>query len=69
MIDYLVRGGPVMVPIFICSIVALATFLERMWALRRERVVPSSFCVEIVELVRQGRLLDAKKGMYELPPE
>ena len=59
MIETLVAGGPVMIPIGVCSIVALATFFERLWALRRERVVPQAFSVELVELVRQERWSDA----------
>ena len=60
MIEYAMTGGPVMVPIALCSLIALATFLERMWTLRREKVVPGSFTSELVELVRQQRWGDAK---------
>ena len=60
MIEYAMTGGPVMVPIALCSLIALATFLERMWTLRREKVVPGSFSSELVELVRQQRWGDAK---------
>lgn len=59
LIETLVAGGPVMFPIGLCSIVALATFLERMWSLRRDRVVPQSFSIELIELVRQERWGDA----------
>lgn len=59
MIDYIVAGGPVMVPILLCSVVALATFLERVWSLRRQRVVPNGFVAEAMELVRQRRWGDA----------
>ncbi|MCB9662625.1 MAG: MotA/TolQ/ExbB proton channel family protein [Alphaproteobacteria bacterium] len=59
MFAYLVAGGPVMIPIAACSLMAVAVFLERLWSLRRGRVVPRAFCVEVVELVRQGRLDDA----------
>ena len=59
MIESLVAGGPVMIPIGLCSIIALATFLERMLALRRVRIVPSAFGAELVEMVRQRRWGDA----------
>lgn len=59
MIDFLVSGGPVMIPIGIASVVALATFLERLWALRKSAVVPTGFCVEVIELLKQGRPEDA----------
>ncbi len=61
MIDYLVAGGPVMVPILLCSVVALATFLERLWFLRRQRVVPHGFVAEATELIRQRRWGDAMR--------
>ncbi len=59
MIEFLMQGGPIMIPIGICSVIGLASFLERAWALRRERVVPRGFCVELVELLRQERWQDA----------
>jgi biopolymer transport protein ExbB len=58
-IQFLMDGGPVMIPIAVSSVVGLASFLERLWALRRERVVPRGFCVELVELLRQERWQDA----------
>lgn len=61
MIEYLVAGGPVMVPILLCSVVALATFLERLWTLRRQRVVPHALVAEMMELIRQRRWGDALK--------
>jgi biopolymer transport protein ExbB len=54
MLDWLVKGGPVMVPILGGSILALAIFFERLWALRRERVVPDTFLARIDELVAKG---------------
>lgn len=60
MIEYILAGGPVMIPIAIGSVVALAAFLERMWALRRARIVPDAFCAEVVELLRQRRFDEAR---------
>lgn len=60
MIESLVAGGPVMIPIGLCSLVAIATFVERLLALRRARIVPESFRAELVELVRQERWGDAR---------
>lgn len=59
MLEVLMAGGPVMVPIALCSVIALATFLERLWALRRSRIVPAALAVEVGELVKQGRVDDA----------
>lgn len=67
MVAYFLAGGPVMWPILLCSIVALAAFLERMWALRSSRIVPRAFCVEVVELLRQERYADALTACRKRP--
>lgn len=59
MIEFLVSGGPVMIPIGLASVVALAAFLERVVALRRGRVAPRGLSRELVELLRQRRFGDA----------
>lgn len=38
--EFLALGGPVMIPIGLGSIVALAIFLERLWAMQRNAVLP-----------------------------
>ncbi len=58
MIEFLVSGGPVMIPIGLSSLVGLAVFLERAVALRRGRVVPRDFAVEVDELLKQRRFGD-----------
>ena len=55
MIEFLISGGPVMVPIGVASIVGLAALLERIIALREARIFPTGFAVEIDELCRQER--------------
>ena len=48
MIDLIEKGGIVMYPIFLCSIIALAVFIERLLILRRKRIIPSEF-VQAIE--------------------
>ncbi len=55
MIAFLTAGGPVMIPIGLCSLIAMATFLERWWALREHSVVPADVRREVLEVLRQGR--------------
>ena len=57
--EFLQSGGPLMIPIGLCSVVGLAAFLERLWALRQGRVLPRSLRVAVMDLVRQGRFEDA----------
>ncbi|MBN2799571.1 MAG: MotA/TolQ/ExbB proton channel family protein [Deltaproteobacteria bacterium] len=59
MIEYVISGGPVMIPIGLASVVALAVFLERLWSLRRARVLPHALLMEVMEQLRQGRHDDA----------
>ncbi len=59
MFELLQSGGAIMAVIFAFSLVGLAAFFERLFALRRGRVVPESMRIELLELVRQGRLADA----------
>lgn len=59
MIDLIVRGGPFMYPILICSAVALAIFLERIWVLRRKKVIPPHFSSRIEQLLKKKKLKEA----------
>lgn len=59
MYDYLVKGGVLMVPILLCSVVALAVFFERAWTLRASRNVPRDLVRRAEELVRRGQIEEA----------
>lgn len=59
MFEFLKSGGPVMIFIGLSSMVGLAAFVERLWALRGGRVVPNGVRVELLDLARQGRWSDA----------
>jgi biopolymer transport protein ExbB len=52
--EFFVSGGVLMIPILICSVVALAISLERYLALRREKVIPAA-AQEAVVAARDGR--------------
>jgi len=55
MLEFFAKGGVVMYPILLCSILALAIFLERLWSLAPQRVVPTSLFPEIKRLVTDDR--------------
>ncbi len=44
-------GGPIMIPIFICSVIALAVVLERMVSLRRSRIMRPEL-IEVIDAIR-----------------
>jgi biopolymer transport protein ExbB len=52
--DFLVRGGPVMIPLGLCSLLAATITIERVLALRRSRVVPREI-LHIIDAVEPGR--------------
>ncbi len=52
MLDILMAGGWAMVPILICSAVALAIVLERCWTLRRSSVLPPGLGDEVRQWAR-----------------
>jgi biopolymer transport protein ExbB len=51
-------GGPVMWPLIVCSVVAVAIMLERLWTLQRKRVIPRELTDRIWKLVESQSLND-----------
>ena len=43
MYEFFIKGGPIVIPIGICSIVSLGVFLERLWSLQRSKIIPEEF--------------------------
>lgn len=56
MLDILMAGGWAMLPILVCSLVALAIVLERCWTLRRKAVLPPGLGEEVRQWARAGQL-------------
>lgn len=56
MLEILMAGGWAMVPILICSAVAVAIVLERCWTLRRSHVLPPGLGEEVRQWARKGQL-------------
>ena len=57
--DLFVRGGWLMYPIFLCSVVAMGFFLERIVKLRRTRVMPKPLVQNVNDLISRKKLSDA----------
>ena len=59
-VDFLARGGWLMVPIAVASVVALAFFIERLWNLQRAKVLPDRFLEIISKLLEERRFEKAE---------
>ncbi len=51
-----------MIPIILCSIIALTIIIERIWALQQKRVAPKELAMQIFNLYKQNALT---QDMYE----
>jgi biopolymer transport protein ExbB len=56
MLEIVIAGGWVMVPIILCSIVAAAIIIERLWTLQPRRVVPRDLSREVWDWVSRNQL-------------
>jgi len=54
--EIIVDGGPLMIPIGICSLVLVAFVLERLISLRRSRVIPRPFVTRFLAQLETGEL-------------
>lgn len=60
MLEFIEAGGVVMYPIILCSVIALAIIVERMWTLRFSRITPRNLMSQLWGWVKNGQL-DGKK--------
>ena len=65
--DWLSRGGIMMAPILIFSVVALGTFLERLWVLRREIVLPEEPLRLLENFLRKRMIPEARTYCQQNP--
>ena len=52
---FLEQGGILIAPILLCSVTALALFLERLWALQPTRVLPPRLMEVVRQLLAEGK--------------
>ena len=67
MIEVLRAGGPIMIPLGICSVLALAIIAERFWNLRDAKVLPPSEVERIRLLIDQGEFARAEEYAASRP--
>ena len=54
MFEFVEKSGPLIYPLALCSLVASTITLERLWALRRTRVLPREI-IQVADAVTPGR--------------
>ncbi|MEJ1298495.1 MAG: MotA/TolQ/ExbB proton channel family protein [Candidatus Sedimenticola sp. (ex Thyasira tokunagai)] len=59
MFELVKAGGWLMLPIIVCSIASMAIIIERLWSLRRQRVVPDNLVAQVWQTHNRGKLTNA----------
>lgn len=54
--DLITSGGPLMVPLLVCSFVLFVFVFERIVSLRRGRIIPGPFVKRFLQQLREGQL-------------
>jgi len=55
-LEILMQGGWLMLPILMCSVVALAIIAERFWALNSKKIIPEKTLSSVWQLYKAGQL-------------
>ena len=56
MLELLIAGGWLMVPIIFCSILGLAIVAERFWSLRSDKIIPPGLLKKTVSALQQHKM-------------
>jgi biopolymer transport protein ExbB len=59
MLEFIIKGGPVMVPLLLCSVISLSIIVERCLSLRRRRILRYDVLQRIEELLRDRKIPEA----------
>lgn len=65
--ELILKGGPLMVLILACSVIALAVVVERMYQLRRSKIDTALFMEEISETLRRNKVMQAVDRCNAMP--
>lgn len=57
--DFMVKGGPIMWPILVCSILAMGILIERFISLRKEQIDTKSFMEQISKSIKRNKIVEA----------
>lgn len=57
--DFMQKGGPIMWPILLCSVIAFAVVVERLLRLRQEQIDTKSFMEQISKSLKRNKIMEA----------
>jgi biopolymer transport protein ExbB len=58
--DFIVKGGPIMIPIGILSVLTVYIFFERFFTIKKAAKIDNNFMASITDYMRRGQLEEAK---------
>ncbi len=59
MVEWIQKGGPIMYPIILCSVLALAIVFERIYNLYRAKIDTKKFMEDIANTLRRNKIIEA----------
>jgi len=70
MLEFFKAGGLLMLPLFACSIIAIAIIAERFWSLQTKRILPPNLLPQIWLWLKQSKQIDPNRieGLRENSP-
>ena len=57
--EFMQKGGPIMWPILLCSVIAFALVIERLIRLRQEQIDTKSFMEQISKSLKRNKIMEA----------
>ena len=57
--EFMQKGGPIMWPILLCSVVAFAIVIERLIVLRREQIDTKAFMDQVSKALKRNKIMEA----------
>ncbi|MFH1552182.1 MAG: MotA/TolQ/ExbB proton channel family protein [Candidatus Omnitrophota bacterium] len=65
--ELIVKGGPLMFLILLCSVIAFAVAMERLWHLRRAKINTEEFMEDIAKTLKRNKIMDAIDKCNAMP--
>jgi biopolymer transport protein ExbB len=57
--EFMQKGGPIMWPIFLCSVISFAIVIERLIRLRQEQIDTKAFMEQISKSLKRNKIMEA----------